>query len=409
MDERNQQHNKPQERHSYENGSTQPPKNHGSAIAVALCGVILVCGIISAYGAWKRDTISIYPADSVISFNQADSGHNRLPINTPGETIPLPNGSLTLELSPAPGSVDNIPQAGGLGLQEIYDKNIPSVVSITCTLSGGTTSGTGLVLSENGYLVTNAHVVSGAQQIEVLFTDGRTMNARLVGLDQLSDLAVLYVNATDLIPASFGDSTQVRVGDAVVAIGDPLGVAFRGTMTDGIVSAINRNVYTDGRNMTLIQTNAALNSGNSGGPLINCYGQVIGINTMKIGNYADISGVEGLGFAIPSATVKEVVDQLIHQGYVSGRPTLPVSGEWVSSFNQNFRRMPAGLYIIQADAASGLRPKDILLRIDGVRITQEEELVQALYAHEAGDQVEVVYYRNGQQYTTTITLTELGK
>ena len=408
MDERNQQHDKPQERHSYENGSTQPPKNHGSAIAVVLCGVIFVCGIFSALGIWKWNKLLNSDPSSITSFTLS-SGENNSPSNPSTQELPLPDSSLTLELSPPPGSVDNIPQAGGLGLQEIYDKNIPSVVSITCTLSGGTSSGTGLVLSENGYLVTNAHVVSGAQQIEVLFTDGRTMNARLVGLDKMSDLAVLYVDATDLIPATFGDSTQLRVGDAVVAIGDPLGVALRGTMTDGIVSAINRNVYTGGRNMTLIQTNAALNSGNSGGPLINCYGQVIGINTMKIGTYADASGVEGLGFAIPSAIVKEIVDQLINQGYVSGRPALPVSGEWVSAFNQAFRRLPAGLYITQADKDSGLRAKDILLSVGGVRVTQEEELVQALYAHQVGDQVALIYYRNGKQYTTTITLSEAGK
>ena len=314
-----------------------------------------------------------------------------------------------MELSPVPGQVDNIPQEGGLGLQEIYEKNIPSVVSITCTFSGGTGSGTGVVLSENGYLVTNSHVVSGAQQIQVLLTDGRTLPAHLVGTDGLSDLAVLYVNAGNLTPAEFGDSSQLRVGDAVVAIGDPLGVSLRGTMTDGIVSAINRDVETNGRTMTLIQTNAALNSGNSGGPLINCHGQVIGINTMKIGTFADDAGVEGLGFAIPSAMVKEVVDQLISQGYVSGRPALNLTGEWVSTFNQQFRRIPAGLYITDAPDNSQIRARDILTHVDGVRVESEEDLTQVLYAHEAGDTVTLVLYRDGKQYTEDFVLTEAGK
>jgi len=314
-----------------------------------------------------------------------------------------------VQIKPSPDSVLNIPQEGGLGLQEIYAKNIPSVVSISCALPGGSSSGTGVVLTADGYLVTNAHVIEDAVSISVLLTDGRTLSAQLVGMDTVSDLAVLYVNANDLTPAEFGDSSQLKVGDAVAAIGDPLGVELRGTMTDGIISAINRDMNLNGRTVTLIQTNAALNSGNSGGPLINCYGQVIGINTMKIGAFSDSAGVEGLGFAIPSVTVKEIVDQLIRQGYVSGRPALPLDGEWVSLFNQQFRRLPAGLYITQAPADSVISTRDILLQIDGVRVTSEDELNAALYQHQAGDTVTLTFYRSGSQYTTTITLTEAGK
>ena len=405
MDEHNYQH-------SYENGSTQPPKNHGGAIAVVLCTVIFLCGIISALGLWNSSSQDNNNSTAGVNFSNTDNAGQTT--STPATSLPAanspdPGDQVQVQLNPVPGQVDNIPQEGGLGLQEIYEKNIPSVVSITCTLSGGTGSGTGVVLSENGYLVTNAHVVDGAREIQVLLTDGRTLSAHLVGADSLSDLAVLYVDAEDLIPAQFGDSTQLRVGDAVVAIGDPLGVSLRGTMTDGIVSAINRDVETNGRTMTLIQTNAALNSGNSGGPLINCHGQVIGINTMKIGTFADDAGVEGLGFAIPSAAVKEIVDQLISQGYVSGRPALPLSGEWVSSFNQQFRGIPAGLYITSAPKDSGIRAKDILLSLDGVRVTKQEELNTALYAHQAGDTVTLILYRDGRQYSVNITLTEAGK
>jgi serine protease Do len=220
---------------------------------------------------------------------------------------------------------------------------------------------------------------------------------------------VLYVEADDLTPAEFGDSATLRVGDTVVAIGDPLGVAFRGTMTDGIVSAINRNVTTGGRTMTLIQTNAALNSGNSGGPLINCFGQVIGINTLKIGTFADDAGVEGLGFAIPSVTVKEIVDQLIAQGYVSGRPALNLTGQWVSTFHQQFRGLPAGLYITDAPEDSDIRPRDILLAVDGIRVTEHEELESVLYTHQAGDTVTLTLYRGGQEYRVEMKLEEAGK
>ena len=402
MDERNYQH-------SYENGSTQPPKNHGGVIAVVLCTVIFLCGIISALGLWNHSSQNNSNSTGDVYFSNTDNAGQSSSVpatSLPGADAPDPGDQVQVQLNPVPGQVDNIPQEGGLGLQEIYEKNIPSVVSITCTLSGGTGSGTGVVLSETGYLVTNAHVVDGALDIQVLLTDGRTLFAHLVGADSLSDLAVLYVNAQDLIPAQFGDSTQLRVGDAVVAIGDPLGVSLRGTMTDGIVSAINRDVETNGRTMTLIQTNAALNSGNSGGPLINCHGQVIGINTMKISAFTDDAGVEGLGFAIPSATVKEIVDQLIFQGYVSGRPSLGLEGEWVSSFNQQFRRLPAGLYITHAQDSSVIRAKDILMYIDGVRVTKQEELNTALYTHQAGDTVTLILYRDGRQYSVDVTLTE---
>ena len=394
--------------HSYENGSTQPPKNRGGVIAVVLCTVIFLCGILSALAVWdKANTQDNTQIGDVNFTGESNSGTVTSSPDSQGSTAtPAPDQQIQVELSPVPGYVDNIPQVGGLGLQEIYDKNIPSVVSITCTLNSGSSTGTGVVLSQNGYIVTNAHVVAGAQAIQVLLTDGRTYSAHLVGADSLSDLAVLYIPANDLVSAEFGDSAEIRVGDAVVAIGDPLGVAFRGTMTDGIVSAINRDVETNGRTMTLIQTNAALNSGNSGGPLINCFGQVIGINTMKIGTFADDAGVEGLGFAIPSSYVKEIVDQLINQGYVSGRPSLGLTGQWVSSFNQQFRRIPAGLYITQNPENSQIRAKDIVLYVADVRVTNQDELNAVLYSHQAGDTVTLVLYRDGRQYSVDITLAE---
>ena len=395
--------------HSYENGSTKPPKSHGGIIAVVLCIAIFLLGMVSAFGLLHRLVFSGSDSQNYVNFAGTGNIWQNASQSTSSHAAPDPNSQVQVELNPVPGQVDNIPQEGGMGLQEIYDKNIPSVVSVTCTLDGGSSTGTGVVLSQQGYLVTNAHVIEGAQEIQILLTDGRTLKAQCVGADSFSDLAVLYVNAKDLTPAEFGDSGEARVGDAVVAIGDPLGVSLRGTMTDGIISAINRNVVTNGRTMTLIQTNAALNSGNSGGPLINCHGQVIGINTMKIGTFSDTAGVEGLGFAIPSATVKEVVDQIIRQGYVSGRPALPLTGGWVSSFNQQFRGLPAGLYITGASADSGIRPKDILLSIDGVRVTKQDELNTVLYAHQPGDTVVLVLYRSGKQYTVNITLTEAGK
>lgn len=412
MEERNHPNMEPWDRDFYETGSTKPPKSHGGAVAVLLIAVILLCSAATALGIMNIKLYRKLQEDPSVSFSAGTqpTGNPTEPSDAP----PVPTGgSLSLDLQPTPGEVANVSQEGGLSYQEIYEKNIPSVVSITCTLSGGTASGTGVVLSADGYLVTNSHVVEGARTIRVRFTDDRVMTASLVGADTVSDLAVLYVEADDLIPAEFGDSSRLRVGDAVAAIGDPLGEEFRGTMTDGIVSAINRDVTTGGRTMTLIQTNAALNSGNSGGPLINCYGQVVGINTMKISTFVDGAGVEGLGFAIPSTTVKEIVDQLIAQGYVSGRPDLGVTGESVSQLNQRYYRLPAGFLISEVEPGSGaanagIVAGDIIVTFNGTRIQSADELEAALYACQAGDSVELTLYRyrTGRQFGVKLTLEE---
>jgi serine protease Do len=190
-----------------------------------------------------------------------------------------------------------------------------------------------------------------------------------------------------------------------------LGLELSGSMTDGIVSAINRDISVDGRSMTLIQTNAALNSGNSGGPLINCYGQVVGINTMKIGDYMSSAGVEGLGFAIPSDTVSDIVTQLIRQGYVSGRPTLGITGEAVTTFYQLYYGLPNGLYISQLERGcdaekQGLRAGDILLTVDENRIVTQTDLDNVVYTHEVGDVIPVTVYRDGKQGTFYLTVEE---
>ena len=404
---------------AYETGRTRPPKKKGCLTPLLLMTVIALSGLVSVLSflnvrlfaqlnnakAKHEDTVSIVRemAEETASIE-----------SMPEETIlaaPAEEVQAHLDLVPSETSVSTATQDNGLSLQEIYAKNIDSVVSITCQLSRGSSSGTGVIFSSQGYIVTNHHVIEDARAITVLLTDERQLEAKVIGADPASDLAVLYVEGEDLIAAEFGDSTQLRVGDSVAAIGDPLGSELRGTLTNGIVSAINRDVSVGGRTMTLIQTNAAINSGNSGGPLINCYGQVIGINTLKISDSASSAGVEGLGFAIPSATVKEIVDQLIDQGYVSGRPSLGISGESVSNFYQHYYRMPAGLYItyIESDsdaAAKGIVTGDILLSLGEIRITSEEDLVSALYNLNPGDSVTAIIYRYGMQYQVDLTLSE---
>lgn len=401
----------------YGTGRTQPPKSHSGIIAVLLIAVIFLLGTITLLGFLnirmfqqlnqreKDQDVSICfdPGQAETTAQQAISGGLvQIDANqAPAATSP------TVQFPPLAA------QTVGLTLQEIYVKCIPSVVSITSEYRSGTSTGTGVILTEDGYIVTNHHVIENGERITVQLTDDRVCAARLVGTDKTSDLAVLQISADGLTSAEFGDSDALRVGDSVVAIGDPLGVEYRGTMTDGIVSAINRNVNVNGRPMNLIQTNAALNSGNSGGPLINSCGQVIGINTIKIGAFTDSAGVEGLGFAIPSTTVKDIVEQIIAQGYVSGRPWLGITGESISLFYQRYYRLPSGMYISEVAegsnaARAGLTVGDILISVDGTKVYSQTDLDTLLYHYSAGDTVTIVIYRSGRTLQADIVLEEAG-
>ena len=404
----NKSANQTTEQGFYQTGRTQPEKSHTGLISFLLMLLILFGGMVAVLEVLEVnlfDRSDPEPGDlySPMHFEHPNDG----PENSHGW---LP-GSKGMELDESPTSVDTLPQSDGLSLQQIYKQNIPSVVSITCKKPAGTSSGTGVIIASDGFLVTNNHVIANAQSITVQLTDRRSFSAYTVGTDKLTDLAVLYIPAKDLTPARFGDSSVLQVGDTVVAIGDPLGQELRGTMTDGIVSAINRDITTGGRTLTPIQTNAALNSGNSGGPLLNCYGQVVGINTMKIGESHNASSVEGLGFAIPSTTVNEVVNQILMQGYVSGRPTLGFTGDAMSALERQFYGLPKGLYITDVNPNSsayraGIRPGDTLLQINGQTVTDRESLDTLVYGTQPGDPAKLLIYRDGWRYYVSITVEE---
>ena len=273
---------------------------------------------------------------------------------------------------------------------EIYQKCVPSIVSLWAEGEGAYSTGTGIVMSRDGYLLTNAHVVAGSRKVYAAFHDDTLLEAKLVGADADADIAVLKVQAQDLTPAEFGDSAQLLCGDMVVAIGDPLG--YRTSITQGIVSALDRVVNVDGVNMEVIQTSAPINFGNSGGALINDCGQVVGITTMKI--VAQDSTVEGLGFAIPMANVKETADWLI-----AGQPAL--------GFTVNFG--DGTLLVSQVERgsnayAAGLREGDRVSGLNGTAVSSIQALKDAKAGLLPGESVSLQILRDGKTCSITFTV-----
>ena len=300
-----------------------------------------------------------------------------------------------------------------LTIQEIYRRVNPSTVTVVTELPRGASVGTGVILTEDGYIITNAHVIAGGTSCYVALADGSIFDAALVGYDAEQDLAVIKAQDTDgraaqgLPAAEFGDSDALSVGDPVYAIGNPLGVELRGTLTDGIVSAINRDVYVDGVTMTLIQTNAALNNGNSGGPLINVYGQVVGINTMKMGSSSTTS-VEGLGFAIPIASTAYMINDLIAYGEVHGEVMIGISVQTVPVTAENGE---SALLVMEVTPGgpgeeAGIQEGDLIVAADGEALTKSTDLLRVRRRHEAGETLKLLVERDGKRFTADVVLRE---
>lgn len=307
----------------------------------------------------------------------------------------------------------------GLSGEEIYAKVSPSVVSIQAVnlTSGEGGTGSGVIMSADGYIITNNHVVvdenTGVQQdkITVYMSDGTSFPAEVIGLDEQTDLAVLKIGpaGTTLTPAEFGDSNSLLVGEEVYAIGSPGGLDLANTITGGHISALNRDITIDDRVMSLIQTDAAINPGNSGGALINKYGQVIGITSAKLG----ISYYEGLGFAIPMDTVKPIVDELIQNGYIAGRPQIGISGQNVSEQQSAAYGIPQGVRVINVDsrsnaAAAGVQANDIITGINGTEVTDMDGVNAVKDKLSAGDKITLTLYRmsTGKTFTVSFALND---
>lgn len=300
-------------------------------------------------------------------------------------------------------------------LQTIYQEVNPAIVSIQAAMVKGMTQGvaqgTGVIMTEDGYIITNAHVIEDSFRVDVSLENGVSYEAKLVGSDSATDLAVLKIEAKGLPIAVFGDSEDMMVGDTVAAIGNPMGEELRGTMTNGILSAINRDMDVDGNVMTLLQTTAALNTGNSGGALVNDQGQVIGITNMKlVATNAYTNTLEGLGFAIPTATVKPVVDDLIAYGHVVGRPTLGVTVRGMAQAEKDERGVDHGILVdsvkAHSDAGEKLKTGDILLTANGTELNSAQDLLELKEGLAVGESIQFQVDRAGEMLTVSVKLVE---
>lgn len=314
----------------------------------------------------------------------------------------------------------NTANTSSMSVKDVANETMNSVVEIRTesiktneffqqAISSG--AGSGVILSKDGYIVTNNHVIDGANKVTVKTKDGKEYNAKLVGTDSTTDLAVIKIEATDLTPVVLGTSKNLQVGDAAIAIGNPLG-ELGGTVTNGIISALDREITIDGESMHLLQTNAAINPGNSGGGLFNDQGQLIGIVNAKSSG----SNIEGLGFAIPIDIAKPVITSLIENGKVEGRAELGVSLQEYQAQNQNpfeENNSSTAVYIVQVQSGkaadkAGLKRGDRILEVDGKEIKEVSDVKSVISSHKAGDTIKIKIERDNKEQTVSVTLLEVS-
>lgn len=385
------------------------PKKHGSKFGLKLLAVVLCCAITSAAA------LGVFVAmiqNGVINVQSSEASSNAA--FTISRVVNGDTGSDT--------STSSDGTVSAMSDQDIAAKLTPSVVCIqnyqvtqnygfmqTDTSDSSVSpasEGSGIIMSEDGYIITNAHVVEGATSLKVMTSDGETYEAQLIGSDTVTDLAVVKIDATGLTAAEFGSSEDLRVADKVMAIGNPGGHELSSSVTIGYVSALNRAISnnTTGYTMEYIQTDAAINPGNSGGALINEYGQVVGINSAKI----SATGYEGLGFAIPIDTAQPIISDLIQYGYVKDRAVLGISGQFIDSMTGRFYGLPQGEYVAQLNSseaqASGLQVGDVITAIDGQQLDSESTLRSAILSKKPGDTVTLQVYRSSTQQSATVEL-----
>lgn len=364
-------------------------KKQGIKIFAGVLGVImgLVVLTFAAYGLYNLIDFKDNAAPPTSSSAQGDT--------------PKTNDS-TPELSANSKPLDNTSTAsvdGILSTPQIYKKAAPSVVGIIQYQSSyfePTGEGSGIILSSNGYIATNAHVIDGADTIEVVLKDGTTYKGSVVGVDTKTDLAVIKIDATGLTPAELGSSAELVEGEKVIAIGNPGGLSYAGSISQGVVSGLNRSLRasTDGYTLDFIQTDAAINPGNSGGALVNEFGQVVGINSQKI----SAEGYEGIGFAIPVDEAMPILSDLMSYGHVTGRVKLGISAYAINEYAASVNGIPAGILISSIDndsslKSAGVQEGDLITLVDGTPVNSFTGLNDLLRGYKPGDTVTLTIFR----------------
>ncbi len=351
--------------------------------------------------------------------NKGDkNGGNGAPTETENNAIVIPD----IDVVPNKEGIflHSTPNTPEMDISDVYDKVIRSTVLVLVTAETGHGSGTGIIATEDGYIITNSHVVLNSRnvQVEVKMDDGSLHDAVVVGFDKTTDLAVLKIEGSGYTPAEFADSDDLRMGQWVIAIGNPGGEQFSGSITRGVISGLNRSVGSYSSNgMTYIQTDAAINPGNSGGPLVNLHGQVVGINSAKIVS----DQYEGMGFAIPTAGAKTIIDDLLAGGYVQGRVRFGIRGTEINAMQAYTSQVPYGFMISEIDPDScfvgtEVEPYDIITAVDGTETPTLDALSNALLSYAPGDTVTVTLFRpsetgpGGEEFTVEVELlADLGE
>jgi 2-alkenal reductase len=385
--------------------SSSPVRRRSSFLILTVLAVVVMAfsGVVGAFAGGT----AVY-----VSLRQAAPSAAAIPASSQATTSNTTSASLpsTVTLNYNSAVTDAVAKVGASVVTVI--NHMPSQQGFFGSSQAPTASGSGVIISSDGYILTNNHVVDGASSLEVILADGTTLPATLVGTDQFSDLAVLHVNGKMPDVAQFGNSDNLKPGEAAIAIGSPLG-DFKNTVTVGVISATGRTIDTgQGYSMeNLIQTDAAINSGNSGGPLVDVLGQVIGINTLVVrGSGSNNAVAEGLGFAIPSNTAQQVAKQLIAQGQLS-RPYLGVSWQWITPDVAAANNLPAkyGAYLTQVQSGgpadqAGLRQGDILTAVNGQALDDSHPFINELLGHQPGEVVTFSVVRGSGTLDVKVTL-----
>lgn len=379
-------------------------KKKGGALKVI--AVILACVILSGAsgvgGAYLAS--QFFGTGTSQSNNQSNQNQNATPANNVPVQINKVEGSTTQNTA-----MTDVIAAVRDSVVEIVTENIQESQFYGQYVTSG--AGSGVIISADGYIITNNHVVEGANSIHVSTTNGTQYKAQIVGTDSESDVAIIKIEATNLSFATLGDSDAIKLGEEVIAIGNPLG-SLGGTVTNGIISALNREISIDGQKMVLLQTNAAVNPGNSGGGLFNMAGELIGVVNAKSSSSSSETTIEGLGFAIPINHAFEVASQLIEFGYVKGKVSLGINVyiyEKDYTYTQGWQTyvIKAGVYVEEPGKNTELKKNDRFVSLDGITVSSMTDIKSILATHKVGDTIEATVARvqDKKEYLVTVTLT----